>query len=441
LTAPLKSKPEVCGGWQVRYNIFRKYKRQVCSHLVLLSSHNKKYQGELQTMSEKIVQFNEGAIKNELKDLVRNSVEETLNGLLDQEAEKLTQAAKYERTNRRQGYRSGSYTRKLGTTSGEVSLKVPKLKGVPFETAIIERYRRRESSVEEALIEMYLAGVSVRRVEDITEALWGSKVSPSTISELNKKAYVNIEKWRNRPLRTTQYPYVYVDGLYLKRNWGGSYENVSVLTAIGVTADGHREVLGAAEGMKEDKSSWLEFFKWLKGRGLSGVRLIVGDKCLGMVEAAMTVYPQAKYQRCIVHFYRNVFSVVPKSKSTITAKMLKAIHAQESKEASLEKSRAVIEALKEMKLKEAAKKIEDSIEETLTYTNFPFEHWLRIRTNNAIERVIREIRRRTRVVGCFPDGNSALMLVCARLRYVAGSQWGNKMYMNMKHLKVVSEVA
>jgi len=151
-------------------------------------------------MSEKIVQLNENVIKDELKELVRNSVEETLNGLLDQEAAQLTQAGKYERTENRQGYRSGKYTRKLGTTSGEVTLKVSKLKGVTFETAIIERYRRRESSVEEALIEMYLAGISVRRIEDVTEALWGSKVSPATISELNKKAYVNIEEWRNRKL-------------------------------------------------------------------------------------------------------------------------------------------------------------------------------------------------------------------------------------------------
>jgi transposase-like protein len=365
-------------------------------------------------------------------------VEETLNGLLDQEAEQLTQAAKYERTANRQGYRSGKYTRKLGTTSGEVTLKIPKLKGVSFETAIIERYRRRESSVEEALIEMYLAGVSVRRVEDITEALWGSKVSPSTISELNKKAYGNIEVWRNRDLSTTEYPYIYVDGMYLKRNWGGNYENVSVLIAVGVNSEGYREVLGAAEGMKEDKSSWLSFFQWLRSRGLSGVQLIIGDKCLGMLEAAMEVYPQSKYQRCIVHFYRNVFSAIPRSKIALVAKMLKAIHAQESIESSMAKAKSVIEALREMKLKEAAKKVENSIEETLSYTHFPYEHWLRIRTNNSIERVIREIRWRTRVVGCFPDGNSALMLVCARLRYVAGSQWGNKQYMCMKHLGIVS---
>ena len=342
---------------------------------------------------------------------MRGSVEETLNELLEAEAEKLTQAARYERNEQRQGYRSGHYNRNLTTTSGDVTLKVPKLKGISFETAIIERYRRRESSVEEALIEMYLAGVSVRRVEDITEALWGSKVSPSTISELNKKAYVHIEDWRNRPLQGGHYPYVYVDGIYLRRNWGGEFENVAILVAIAVNEDGYREVLGAAEGMKEDKASWISFFQWLRGRGLDGVKLIVGDKCLGMLEAKLV------------------------------AKMLKAIHAQESKKAAQEKAKAVVEELRSMKLKEAAKKVEDGIEETLTYCYFPSEHWTRIRTNNVIERLNREIRRRTRVVGSFPDGNSALMLVCARLRHVAGTQWGNKKYMNMKHLEAAVEDA
>ena len=390
-------------------------------------------------MSNNIVQFNEEIIKGQIKELVRGSVEETLNELLEAEAQKLTQAARYERSEARQGYRSGHYDRNLTTTSGDVTLHVPRLKGISFETAIIERYRRRESSVEEALIEMYLAGVSVRRVEDITEALWGSKVSATTISELNKKAYVNIEAWRNRPLQGGKYPYVYVDGIYLKRNWGGEYENVAVLVAIAVNEDGYREVLGAVEGMKEDKASWVSFFQWLRGRGLEGVKLIVGDKCLGMLEAVGEVFPEAKYQRCVVHFYRNVFSVVPKSKVKNVAKMLKAIHAQESKKASREKAAAVVSELKAMKLPEAAKKVADGIEETLTYCDFPSEHWVKIRTNNVIERMNREIRRRTRVVGAFPDGNSALMLVCARLRYVAGTQWGSKKYMNMKHLEAMEQ--
>jgi transposase-like protein len=390
-------------------------------------------------LSEKIIHLNEGAIKNELKELVRNSVEETLNGLLEQEAQALTNAAKYERTEGRQGYRAGHYERDLLTGSGEVKLKMPKLKGVAFETAIIERYRRRESSVEEALIEMYLAGVSVRRVEDITEALWGTKVSPGTISEMNKKVYVHIDAWRSRKLQGG-YPYVYLDGIYLKRNWGGEFENVSILVALAVNEDGFREVIGASEGMKEDKESWKTFLTSLKERGLTGTRLFIGDKCLGLLEAVNEVYPDAKYQRCTVHFYRNVFSVTPRSKMKDVAAMLKAIHAQENKVAAREKARAVVQKLRDMKLKEAAKKVEDSIEETLTYMDFPYAHWLKIRTNNVIERLNREIRRRTRVVGTFPDGNSALMLVCARLRHVSGSSWGTKRYMSMKHFEVADSV-
>ena len=224
-----------------------------------------------------------------------------------------------------------------------------------------------------------------------------------------------------------------------QRNWGGEFENVSILVAIGVNEDGYREIIGAAEGMKEDSESWKIFLVWLKERGLDGVKLIDGDKCLGMLETVGEVFPETKYKRCVVHFYRNVFSVVPKSKVKNVAKMLKAIHAQESKKASREKAAAVVSELKAMKLPEAAKKLEAGIEETLTCCDFPSEHWVKIRTNNVIERMNREIRRRTRVVGAFPDGNSALMLVCARLRHVAGTQWGSKKYMNMKHLEAMEQ--
>ncbi len=216
---------------------------------------------------------------------------------------------KYERSVDRQGYRSGHYKRNFQTTAGDVELKVPKLKGVPFETAIIERYRRRGSSVEEALIEMYLAGVSVRRVEDITEALWGTKVSPGTISNLNKKAYGHIETWRTRPL-TGSYPYVYVDGVYLKRSWGGEIQNVSILVAIGVSNDGCREIIGAAEGMKEDKESWRSFFVWLKERGLTGVRLIIGDKISECLKPYQK-YFQMPVINAVPSIFTGTFSLLP----------------------------------------------------------------------------------------------------------------------------------
>ena len=154
----------------------------------------------------------------------------------------------------------------------------------------------------------------------------------------------------------------------------------------------------------------------------------------GLLEAINEVYPNKKYQRCTVHFYRNVFIVTPRSKVKDVAAMLKAIHAQENK-AARQKAQIVVQKLREMKLKEAADKIEKGIEETLTYMDFPYAHWLKLRSNNVIERLNREIRRRTRVVGTFPDGNSALMLVCARLRHVASKDWGTKRYMNIKHLE------
>lgn len=382
----------------------------------------------------KIIKIDDSQVKNQLGELVRGTVEETLNELLDKEADRLCGAGRYERSENRKDTRAGSYERKLQTKAGTVELKVPKLRTLKFETAIVERYKRRESSVEEALIEMYLAGVSVRRVEDITEALWGESVSPGTISNLNKKVYARIDEWRERQL-FVEYPYIYFDGIWLKRCWGGEVKNVSVLVAVGVNAEGFREVLGAVEGCKEDKESWLKFLRNLKERGLRGVRLVVSDKCLGLVESIAEIFPDADWQRCTVHWYRNVLSAVPKSTVKEVAAMLKAIHAQEDFDASCEKAEAVVFKLRQMKLSKAADCIEEGYRETLSYTSFPREHWRKLRTNNLLERVNREIRRRTRVVGAFPDGNSALMLVAARLRHIASTKWGLKRYMKMDFLK------
>ena len=389
-------------------------------------------------MSDGIIQVNEEILKRDLSQFILKSIEEILNKLLDGEAEELVNASRYERSNDRKGYRSGHYDRHYALTAGEAHLRVPKLKGIQFQTAIIERYRRREASIEEALIEMYYAGVSVRCIENITEALWGTHVSPSTISKLNKDVYHKLEEWRCRPI-SGEYAYVYVDGIYLKRSWGGEVHSVSVLIAIGVNQDGRREIIGAAEGMKEDRESWRNYFVWLKKRGLDGVQLIIGDKNLGLFEVISEMFPNAKYQRCIVHFYRNILTTVPNNHEASVIMMLKAIHSQESKEASRQKAFAVVAKLREMKLYAAAKKVTDGIEETLTYMDFPARHWTRLRTNNTIERLNREIKRRTKVIGSFPDGNSALMLVCARLRYVADSSWGSKRYMSMKCLSCLGK--
>ena len=383
---------------------------------------------------EKIIHLDEAQLREHLDRRISESVEDTLNLLLDQEADRICQAGRYERNPDRADTRAGHYKRKLHTKAGQVELKVPKLRKLPFETQIIERYRRREASVEEALIEMYLAGVSVRRVEDITEALWGVKVSPSTVSDLNQKIYEQIDAWRNRPIEG-KHAYVYLDGMWLKRSWGGEVRNVSVLIAIGVNEEGYREILAVSEGAKEDKPSWQNFLRDLKERGLKGVKLVISDKCLGLVESLSEFYPDAQWQRCIVHFYRNVWTMVPSGKVRLVAAMLKAIHAQENAEEARNKADRVMEQLREMKLSQAADLLKNSLEETLSYMNYPDKHWLRIRTNNPLERVIKEVRRRTRVVGAFPDGRSALMLVAARLRHVAGTRWGSRSYLDMDLLK------
>jgi transposase-like protein len=374
------------------------------------------------------VSVDETKLKAHVDEVVRGSVEETLNTLLDAEADRICRAQRYERSPERVDTRAGHYERQLETKAGEVTLKVPKLRRLPFETAIIERYRRREASVEEALVEMYLAGVSVRRVEDITEALWGTRVSSGTVSRLNQRIYAQIEAWRTKPIEGS-HPYVFLDGLVLKRSWAGEVRNVSVLVAIGIGIDGYRHILGVAEGDKEDRSGWLGFLRQLKDRGLNGVQLIISDACVGLVDAAAEVFPDARWQRCVVHWYRNVFSLVPNGKVADVARMLKAIHAQEDRTAAMAKAKEVATKLEKMKLGKAAKLVHDAVGETLTYYAFPSTHWRQIRTNNPMERIIREIRRRTRVVGAFPDGQSALMLVAARLRHVAATRWGSRRYL------------
>ena len=383
---------------------------------------------------KKVIRINHEELRDHLSSIVTDTVEEVLNKVLDSEADEMVGAARYERSSDRQDYRSGSYTRKLQTKAGEVTLKVPKLREQRFQTAVIERYRRRESSVEEALVEMYLAGVSTRRVADITEALWDTRVSSATVSKLNCSVYEHIEKWRNRPIEG-EFPYVYLDGVSLKRSWGGEVGNVSVLIAIGVGTDGYRRVLGVVEGAKEDKAGWSGFLRHLKQRGLCGVRMFISDACLGLVESIGDFYPEALWQRCVVHFYRNVFSYVPRGRVGEVSLMLKAIHASENEEAARGKAKEVVNRLKGMRLGSAAKWVEENIEETLCYYGFPSSHWRRTRTNNPMERIIKEIRRRSRVVGAFPDGQSALMLCAARLRHISGTKWGSRRYLDMDLLR------
>ncbi|MDQ8187790.1 transposase [Pelagicoccus sp. SDUM812002] len=225
-----------------------------------------------------------GNLEKDLGGFVRGTVEEAINGLLDAEAEQICDARHYELSNERSAHRNSHCERKLHTGAGEVKLKVPKLRGASFEALIIERCRRRESSVKESLVEVYLAGVSVRRIEDTTEALGGARESLRPSATSNQKRYECIEALRQPPLRS-RYVYAFMDGLRLKRSRGGEMENVSVLVAIGVNENSFREVLGCVEGISESKDSWLDLLRNLYSRGLGKIDLTVFDKSRRVVEA------------------------------------------------------------------------------------------------------------------------------------------------------------
>ena len=251
---------------------------------------------------------------------------------------------------------------------------------------------------------MHLAGVSARRIEGVSGILWGAGVSAGTVSNLNEKAFESVDAWRTGPL-SGGYPYLFVDGIYLKRSWGGSYENGAVMVAIDVDSEGCREIAGCAEVLTESRESRKEFPLRLRGRALSGVRLVAGDKSLGMLGALEEVFPEAGYQRRTVRFYRNVFGKLPRQKRTRVAKMLEAVHAQESREASEAKASEVAGSLESMKLFAAAKVVRGGCAEMLAYADFPMQHWTRIRTNNAIERLNRGIRREPASSARSPTGN------------------------------------
>ena len=298
-------------------------------------------------MSQQILQVDQAMLETTLDRMVRKSVEETLNAMLDAEADEITGAARYERSGERKAYRAGHYERDLTVKAGKMSLKVPKLKGAVFESAVIERYRRREESVEEALIDMYLAGVSTRQVDDVSQLLWGDRMPSQTLSDKLKKVYADIDEWRGRPLEQ-DYPYLFMDGVWHKRCWGGSVENVSILVAVGVGMDGRREVLSVAEGMKEDSESWREFIKGMLARGLKGVRLVTGDRCAGLVAAVNELLPGARYQRCMVHFERNILAKVNPKNRDWAADALKAIFSMESRDKARENGGAETEGGRQM---------------------------------------------------------------------------------------------
>ena len=353
--------------------------------------------------------------------------------MLDAKADRLCGAARSAGSEQRQDTRAGRYERTLEIRAAEVTLKVLKLRRRTSEPAIIEHYRQRACSVEEAFIEMLSGRSTVRRVEDITETLWGTRVSPSKMSSLKLKIYAKGEAWRHSQVESNR-PYVYVDGIVMKRRWAGEVRNVSLLVASTVNSEGFREILGICEDAKEDNSGWSASLRRLVHRSLEGVQLMVSDAWRILMEIASDYLPEARWQRCMVHFYRTVFNHVPSAKVRNIKYMPKEIRAQKSRQAAEEKAGTVVGELRAERMGAAADFIERCAHEPLTDYTFADIYWLKIRTNNPLEHTMKEIRRQTRVGKAFPDGQSCRNLAPPRVGHIAGSTWSTDCYTKMTPL-------
>ena len=366
-----------------------------------------------------------------IEEEIRHAVKAVLEEILDAEITSHLGAAPGERTEVRRGYRNGSYTRQLKTRVGEIELSVPRDREGSFTPGVFEKYRRMESPLEEALLRAYLEGVSTRRVGDISEALSGEGLSAAAVSRLNGRLSERLEQWRERPLGGA-YPYLYLDGISLTVRWGGASERVSLLVAIGVSEEGFREVLACVAGFRESEESWRGLLRGLAARGLQGVRLVVSDACAGLKAAVADFLPGAKWQRCTVHVMRNVLDKVPQSRRSEVAAAAKTIWYQESAEEARHKAARVIAQFGKS-LPAAMRTLENALEDSLTFHAFPREHWKMLRTNNPLERLMKEIRRRTKVAEQFPHEESALLLVSARLKRIHES-WAERRYLDMQPL-------
>ena len=348
-------------------------------------------------------------------DLVRSMVQTFAEALMSAEASGLCNAeygeVSPERVNSRNGYR----TRRWDTRAGTIDLAIPKLRsGSYFPDWLIEPRRRAERALVAVVAQCYVEGVSTRRVDDVVRSMGIEGISKSQVSELAKSLDEAVAAFRNRPLDAGPYTYIWVDALTQKVREGGRIVNVAVVIATGVNAEGHREILGLDLITTEDGAGWTAFLRGLVARGLSGVQLVVSDAHGGLIDAIASVLPGAAWQRCRVHFVRNVLTRVPKATQSMVATLIRSIFDQpDAEQVHLQHAR-VVEQLAE-RFGDAADMLISAEADILAFSGFPKEHWRQIWSNNPQERLNKEIRRRTDVVGIFPNRAAVIRLVGAVL--------------------------
>jgi putative transposase len=380
----------------------------------------------------------EQTVKLDVEARVREGVKAVLEEVLEEEMTEHLEAGYRELTPTRRGERNGHYTRNLLTSTGKIErLEVPRDREGEFVTEVFERYKRMTGDVEEAVLEMYLSGISMRKIAGVTDALSKVRVGKDAVSRIASRLEGQQRDWREHPLEEKAYPYLYLDATYLKVRWGASVTNLALLACVGVDEEGFREVLAVEVAASEKGAAYASLLRGLIDRGLKGVRLVVSDDQEGIKTAVAGELPGVKWQRCVVHFERNVLAHVPAFPTAEVAEDLKAIF----KVRRQKTARALAEEFVELygeRFPKAVSVFEAGIEEALSYLSFPGNHHARIRSTNMLERLFREVKRRTRVVGVFPNERSASTLT-TEIALRSSEQWALKRYLAMDALEALEK--
>jgi transposase-like protein len=378
-------------------------------------------------------------VKLDVETRVRQGVKAVLEEVLEEEMAEHLKAGYRELTPTRRGERNGHYNRNLLTLAGKIErLEVPRDREGEFITEVFERYKRMTGDVEEAVLEMYLSGISVRKIAGVTGALSRVRVGKDAVSRIARRLEEEQRAWRERPLGEKAYPYLYLDATYLKVRWGAGVTSMALLTCVGVDEEGFREVLAVEVAGSEKGAAYASLLRGLVDRGLHGVRLVVSDDHEGIKAAVAGELPGVEWQRCVVNFERNVLSHVPASSMAEVAQDLKAIF----KVRRQKTARALAEGFVELYAGHFPKAVgvfEAGIGDALTYLCYPGSHHARIRTTNMLERLFGEVKRRTRVVGVFPTETSASTLA-TEIALRSTEQWALKRYLTMDALEAVGKV-
>jgi putative transposase len=377
-------------------------------------------------------------VKLDVEARVRQGVKAVLEEVLEEEMTEHLRAGYRELTPTRRGERNGYYQRNLVTPAGKIErLEVPRDREGEFVTEVFERYKRMTGDVEEAVLEMYLSGISVRKIAGVTEALSRVKVGKDAVSRIASRLEEEQTAWRERSLEGKAYPYLYLDATYLKVRWGAGVTSMALLVCVGVDEEGFREVLAVEVAGSEKGVAYASLLRGLVDRGLRGMRLVVSDDHEGIKAAVAGELPGVHWQRCVVHFERNVLSSVPAGAMSEVAEDLKAIFKVRRQRTAQALAKEFIE-LYGKRFPKAVSVFETGIGDALTYLNYPGSHHAKLRTTNMLERLFEEVKRRTRVVGVFPNETSATTLA-TEIALRSSEQWALRRYLTMDVLETAEK--